>query len=47
MGRVRDGTATSAHALEAGRSARMMAERGWKQVEQMVGGRSSAAPMSR
>ena len=47
MGRVRDGTATSAHALEAGHSARMMAERGWKQVEQMIGGRSDAAPASR
>jgi aminoglycoside phosphotransferase (APT) family kinase protein len=33
MGRARDGTATSAHALEAGRSARDMAERGWRQVE--------------
>jgi len=47
MGRVRDGTATSAHALEAGRSARMMAERGWQQVEQMMGGRSGAAPTPR
>jgi aminoglycoside phosphotransferase (APT) family kinase protein len=47
MGRVRDGTATSAHALEAGRSARMMAERGWRQVEQMMDGRSGAAPAPR
>jgi aminoglycoside phosphotransferase (APT) family kinase protein len=35
MGRVRDGTAASAHALEAGRSARDMAERGWHVVERM------------
>jgi aminoglycoside phosphotransferase (APT) family kinase protein len=37
MGRARDGTAASAHALEAGRSARDMAERGWQQVERIVG----------
>ena len=36
MGRARDGTATSAHALEAGRSARDMAERGWRQVERLL-----------
>jgi aminoglycoside phosphotransferase (APT) family kinase protein len=36
MGRVRDGTAASAHALEAGRSARDMAERGWRVVERML-----------
>jgi aminoglycoside phosphotransferase (APT) family kinase protein len=35
MGRVRDGTAASAHAFEAGRSARDMAERGWRVVERM------------
>jgi aminoglycoside phosphotransferase (APT) family kinase protein len=35
MGRVRDGTAASAHAFEAGRSARDMAERGWQVVERM------------
>jgi aminoglycoside phosphotransferase (APT) family kinase protein len=35
MGRVRDGTAASAHAFEAGRSARDMAERGWAVVERM------------
>jgi len=35
MGRVRDGTAASAHAVEAGRSARDMAERGWQVVERM------------
>jgi len=35
MGRVRDGTAASAHAREAGRSARDMAERGWEVVERM------------
>ena len=36
MGRVRDGTAASAHALEAGRSARDMAERGWGVVERTL-----------
>ncbi|HTS23259.1 MAG TPA: phosphotransferase [Casimicrobiaceae bacterium] len=36
MGRARDGTASSAHALEAGRSARSMAERGWQQVEKLL-----------
>ncbi|HZI85043.1 MAG TPA: phosphotransferase family protein, partial [Casimicrobiaceae bacterium] len=36
MGRARDGTAASAHALEAGRSARDMAERGWRQVEKLL-----------
>jgi aminoglycoside phosphotransferase (APT) family kinase protein len=39
MGRARDGTASSAHAIEAGRSARDMAERGWRQVEQILGRR--------
>jgi aminoglycoside phosphotransferase (APT) family kinase protein len=39
MGRVRDGTAASAHALEAARSARDMAERGWRVVERMVASR--------
>ncbi|HUH93371.1 MAG TPA: phosphotransferase [Casimicrobiaceae bacterium] len=39
MGRARDGTAASAHALEAGASARDMAERGWRQVERLLGGR--------
>jgi aminoglycoside phosphotransferase (APT) family kinase protein len=39
MGRVRDGTAASAHAFEAGRSARDMAERGWHVVERMRVGR--------
>ena len=39
MGRVRDGTAASAHALDAGRSARDMAERGWQVVERMLGAR--------
>jgi len=39
MGRARDGTASSAHAIEAGRSARDMAERGWQQVERIVGRR--------
>ena len=36
MGRARDGTASSAHALEAGASARDMAERGWQQVEKLL-----------
>ena len=39
MGRARDGTASSAHALEAGASARDMAERGWQQVERLLGRR--------
>jgi aminoglycoside phosphotransferase (APT) family kinase protein len=39
MGRARDGTASSAHAIEAGRSARDMAERGWQQVEKILGRR--------
>jgi aminoglycoside phosphotransferase (APT) family kinase protein len=38
-GRARDGTASSAHALEAGASARDMAERGWQQVERLLGWR--------
>ena len=36
MGRVLDGTAASQHALEIGRSARPMAEHGWRQVEQIL-----------
>jgi aminoglycoside phosphotransferase (APT) family kinase protein len=39
MGRARDGTASSAHALEAGASARDMAERGWQQVQRLLGRR--------
>jgi aminoglycoside phosphotransferase (APT) family kinase protein len=36
MRRALDGIATSAHALEAGRRARDLAERGWQQVEKIV-----------
>ena len=36
MGRVKDGTAASAHALEQGKRARPMAEAGWKQVEKIL-----------
>ena len=39
MRRALDGIATSAHAIEAGRSARDMAERGWQQVEKVLGWR--------
>ena len=39
MRRALDGIATSAHALEAGRRARDLAERGWQQVEKIVGRR--------
>ena len=35
MGRVREGTAASARALESGRRARALAEAGWRQVEMM------------
>jgi aminoglycoside phosphotransferase (APT) family kinase protein len=38
MGRFKDGTAASAHALEQGKRARPMAEAGWQQVEKMLGG---------
>jgi len=38
MGRVKDGTAASAHALEQGKRARPMAEAGWQQVEKMIKG---------
>ena len=37
MGRVREGTAASARALESGRRARALAEAGWKQVETIIG----------
>jgi aminoglycoside phosphotransferase (APT) family kinase protein len=47
LGRVRDGTAASTHAAEAGRSARTMAERGWRQVRQMLGGGADDAPSPR
>ncbi|HVY06814.1 MAG TPA: phosphotransferase [Burkholderiales bacterium] len=36
MGRVKDGTAASAHALEQGKRARPMAEAGWRQVEKIL-----------
>jgi aminoglycoside phosphotransferase (APT) family kinase protein len=36
MGRVVDGTATSQHALEVGRWARVMSELGWRQVERIM-----------
>ena len=36
MGRVNDGTAASAHALEQGKRARPMAEAGWQQVEKIL-----------
>ncbi|HVT34672.1 MAG TPA: phosphotransferase family protein, partial [Nevskiaceae bacterium] len=36
MGRVKDGTAASAHALEAGRAARGVGELGWQQVEKIL-----------
>jgi aminoglycoside phosphotransferase (APT) family kinase protein len=39
MKRALDGIATSAHALEAGRRARDLAERGWQQVERILGRR--------
>jgi aminoglycoside phosphotransferase (APT) family kinase protein len=42
MGRVKDGTAASAHALEQGKRARPMAEAGWQQVEKMIKGGTQA-----
>ncbi|MDP2323784.1 MAG: phosphotransferase [Gammaproteobacteria bacterium] len=36
MGRVKDGTAASAHAIEQGKRARPMAEAGWRQVEKIL-----------
>jgi len=36
MGRVREGTAVSAQALESGKRARPLAEAGWRQVEKML-----------
>jgi aminoglycoside phosphotransferase (APT) family kinase protein len=39
--RVVDGTAASAHALDAGSRARPMAELGWKMAEKIDGGKSS------
>ncbi len=40
MGRVKDGTAASAHAMEQGKRARPMAEAGWEQVEKILKGNS-------
>jgi aminoglycoside phosphotransferase (APT) family kinase protein len=42
MGRVKDGTAASAHALEQGKRARPMAEAGWQQVEKILKGGAEA-----
>lgn len=36
MGRVRDGTAASAHAIETGQKARPLAEAGWAQAERIL-----------
>lgn len=36
MGRVRDGTAASAHAIESGKRARPLAEAGWRHVERTI-----------
>jgi aminoglycoside phosphotransferase (APT) family kinase protein len=36
MGRFKDGTAASAHAMEQGKRARGMAEAGWRQVEKIL-----------
>jgi aminoglycoside phosphotransferase (APT) family kinase protein len=36
MGRVVDGTASNARAIESGKRARPMAEAGWRQVEQLL-----------
>jgi aminoglycoside phosphotransferase (APT) family kinase protein len=38
MGRVVEGTASSAHAIASGRRARPMAEAGWRQVEKILKG---------
>lgn len=38
MGRVKDGTAASAHAEEQGKRAKPMAEAGWRQVERILRG---------
>jgi len=40
MGRVKDGTAASAHATAQGKRARPMAEAGWRQVENILKGAS-------
>lgn len=39
MGRVKDGTATSPHAIESGKRARPIAEQAWALVERMTGGK--------
>ena len=38
MGRVVEGTASNAQALESGKRARPMAEAGWRQVEKILKG---------
>ncbi len=38
MGRVKEGTASSQHAIESGKRARPMAEAGWRQVEKILRG---------
>jgi aminoglycoside phosphotransferase (APT) family kinase protein len=40
MGRVKSGTAASAHAADAGKRARPVAEAGWRQVEKILAGGS-------
>ncbi|MEK9967510.1 MAG: phosphotransferase [Ferrovibrio sp.] len=39
MGRVKDGTAASQHAIESGKRAKPIAEQAWAVVERMTGGR--------
>ena len=39
VGRVKDGTAASAHALESGKRARPIAEQAWSVVERLTGGK--------
>jgi len=36
MGRVKDGTAASAYAMEQGKRARPMAEAGWRRFEKIL-----------
>src|SRR3546814_8573011 len=38
MGRVKDGTAASQHAIESGKRAKPIAEQAWALVERMTGG---------
>jgi aminoglycoside phosphotransferase (APT) family kinase protein len=39
MGRVKDGTAASQHAIESGKRAKPIAEQAWALVERMTGGK--------